>query len=265
MLSRASDLLDAAKSLWRVSILALRGRQHDYTKEPLGRAVLLLAVPMVLEMVAQSTFSVVNIFWVSRLGSEAAAVVGLTEAAMSLIYAFAVGISFAATALVARRIGEHDNTGSAAQSAGQVILLSTTISVGLGLLLCIFATDVLRLLGADEAVVALGSDYARLIFAGNVTVFLMFVINAILRGAGDATLAMRALWFANALNLLLAPCLLFGYGPFPEMGVTGAAVATSIRKLPRQADISKVEFLTRYWRYSMGVSPPMESWGRCSL
>jgi putative MATE family efflux protein len=230
MSSRANDLVNAVQSFWRVSVLALQGRRYDYTTESMGRAVLLLAIPMVLEMVAESIFAVVNIFWVSRLSSEAVAVVGLTEAAMSLIYAFAVGISFAATAFVARRIGENGDTEPAAQSAGQVILLSIAVSVGLGLLLCVFAADILRVLGADQAIVELGTDYARVMFAGNVTVFLMFVINAILRGAGDAVLAMRALWFSNALNLVLAPCLLFGWGPFPELGVTGAAYATTISR-----------------------------------
>jgi putative MATE family efflux protein len=228
MASRAKDLVSGAHSTWRIFVLAMQGKQHDYTTESLGRAVLLLAIPMVLEMVAESIFTIVNIFWVSRLSSEAVAAVGLTEAAMSLIYAFAVGISFAATAFVARRIGENDDTGSAAQTAGQVILLSIVVSVGLGMLLCVFAAEILRLLGADEAVVALGAEYTRVMFAGNVTVFLMYVINAILRGTGDAALAMRALWYANVLNFVLVPCLLYGWGPFPELGVTGAAYATTI-------------------------------------
>lgn len=230
MSTRAKAAATDALSAWRVFILALQGRQCDYTTEPLKRAIPLLAIPMVLEMLAESVFIVVDIFWVSRLSSEAVAAVGLTEAAMSLIYAFGIGISYAATAIVARRIGETGEAESAAHSAGQVILLSILFSVGLGMLLCFFSADILRLLGANDAVVTLGLEYTRVMFAGNATVFLMFVINAILRGAGDASLAMRALWLSNVLNLVLSPCLIFGLGPFHDFGVTGAAYATTISR-----------------------------------
>jgi putative MATE family efflux protein len=214
-------------SFWRIVLQALKGEQVDYTSESLNRAVLLLAVPMVLEMVMESLFAIVDVFWVSRLGSEAVAVIGLTESVMTLIYAVAIGISFAATAIVARRIGERDPE-RAAQAAGQIILLGVTVSAGLGIVLGYFAADILRLMGASPSVVALGADFARLMLGGNVTVFLIFLINAIFRGAGDAVLAMRTLWLANALNIVLGPCFIFGWGPFPEMGVTGAAVATNI-------------------------------------
>jgi putative MATE family efflux protein len=189
--------------------------------------VLLLAVPMVLEMIMESLFAVVDVFWVSRLGSDAVAVIGLTESVMTLVYAVAIGISFAATAIVARRIGEQDPE-RAAQAAGQILVLGVTISAGLGLVLSFFASDILRLMGAEEGVVALGTDFARIMLGCNVTVFMIFLINAVFRGAGDAVLAMRTLWLANALNIVLGPCFIFGLGPFPEMGVTGAAVATNI-------------------------------------
>jgi putative MATE family efflux protein len=217
----------AHTSFWRVVLLALKGRHHDYTAESLNRAVLLLAVPMVLEMVMESLFAVVDVFWVSRLGRDAVAVIGITESIMTLVYAVAIGISFAATAIVARRIGEKDPE-RAAQAAGQIVLLGVTVSAGLGVVLGYFAPQILRLMGASDAIVTLGSDFARIMLGGNATVFLIFLINAIFRGAGDAVLAMRTLWLANALNIALGPCFIFGWGPFPEMGVAGAAVATNI-------------------------------------
>lgn len=214
-------------TFWQVVRLSLKGQHFDYTSVPLNRAVILLAVPMVLEMIMESLFAVVDVFWVSRLGSDAVAVVGLTEAVMTLVYAIAFGISFAATAIVARRIGEQ-NPERASQTAGQIIVIGVTLSAGMGLLLSYFAPDILRLMGASESVVALGTDFARIMLGANATVFMIFLINAIFRGAGDAVLAMRTLWLANALNILLGPCFIFGWGPFPELGVTGAAVAINI-------------------------------------
>lgn len=214
-------------SFWQIVRLSLKGQHLDYTAVPLNRAVLLLAVPMVLEMIMESMFAVVDVFWVSRLGSDAIAVVGLTEAVMTLIYAMAIGISIAATAIVARRIGEKD-TERAAQAAGQIVMLGVTVAAVVGIVLSYFASDILRFMGASESVVTLGTDFARLMLGCNVTVFMIFLINAIFRGAGDAVLAMRTLWLANALNIVLGPLFIFGWGPFPEMGVTGAAVATNI-------------------------------------
>jgi putative MATE family efflux protein len=205
----------------------LRGEQHDYTTAPLNRAVLLLAVPMVLEMVMESLFAVADVFWVSRLGKEAVAVIGLTESVMTLIYAVALGLSFAATATVARRIGEKDPE-RASHAAGQIVLLGVVLSSSIGLVLGSFAPQILRFMGASEYIVALGTNFTRTMLGGNATVFLIFLINAIFRGAGDAVIAMRTLWLANALNIALGPCFIFGLGPFPEMGVTGAAVATNI-------------------------------------
>jgi putative MATE family efflux protein len=217
----------APTSFWSGVWQAIKGTHSDFTTLPLNRAVLLLAVPMVLEMSMESLFAVVDVFWVSRLGSEAVAVVGLTEAVMSLIYAVAIGISFAATAIVARRIGEN-NPALAAQAAGQILVLGTGVAAALGVGLGWFAGDILRLMGATDDVVALGTDYARIMLGGNITVFMIFLVNAVFRGAGDAVIAMRALWLANGLNIVLDPCFIFGWGPFPELGVTGAAVATNI-------------------------------------
>jgi len=216
-----------SSSFWRLVLLSLKGAHHDYTAGSLNRAVLLLAVPMVLEMIMESLFAVVDVFWVSRIGSDAVAVVGLTESVMSIVYAVAIGISFAATAIVARRIGEKDPA-RAAQAAGQIVVLGAAVAAGLGLVGGWWAPEILGLMGASESIVTLGTGYTRVMLGGNATVFLIFLINAIFRGAGDAVLAMRTLWLANGLNIILDPCFIFGWGPFPEMGVTGAAVATNI-------------------------------------
>jgi len=213
--------------LWHSVRQSLRGEEHDYTALPLNRAVILLAVPMVLEMIMESLFVVSDVFWVSRLGKEAVAVVGLTESVMTLIYAVAIGISIAATAIVSRRIGEKEPE-LAAQAAGQIVLLGVLLATGLGIVLGYFAPDILRLMGAGEEIVTLGSGFARMMLGGNATVFLIFLINAIFRGAGDAVIAMRTLWLANVLNIVLGPCFIFGWWIFPELGVTGAAVATNI-------------------------------------
>ena len=214
-------------SFWQVVGQSLRGHQYDYTSERLQRALLLLSVPMILEMVMESLFAVADVFWVSRLGRDAIAVVGITESIMTLVYAVAIGISIAATAVVSRRIGEKDPE-RAAQAAGQIVLLGVAVSVALGLLLGALAPHILRFMGAGESIVTLGTPFARIMLGCNATVFLIFLINAIFRGAGDAVIAMRTLWLANALNIALGPCFIFGWGPFPELGVTGAAVATNI-------------------------------------
>lgn len=214
-------------SFWRSVLQSLKGEHHDYTSESLNRAVWLLSVPMVLEMVMESLFAVTDVFWVAHLGRDAVAIVGITESVMTIIYAVAIGISMAATALVARRIGEKDPE-RAAHAAGQVLLLGSGISAAIGIVLGFFAPDVLRLMGGSESLVAMGSDFTRIMLGGNITVFLLFLVNAAFRGAGNAVIAMRTLWLANAINIVLGPCFIFGWGPFPEMGVTGAAVATNI-------------------------------------
>ncbi|MEZ5385204.1 MAG: MATE family efflux transporter [Prosthecobacter sp.] len=216
-----------ADTFWRSVRQSLRGEEHDYTALPLNRAVILLAVPMVLEMVMESLFAVADVFWVSKLGKEAVAVVGITESVMTLIYAVAIGISIAATAIVSRRIGEKEPE-LASQSAGQIVLLGVLVSAGIGVVFGGFASEILRLMGADETVVERGAVFTRVMLGGNATVFLIFLINAVFRGAGDAVIAMRTLILANTLNIILDPCLIFGWWIFPEMGVTGAAVATNI-------------------------------------
>lgn len=218
---------DTPVSFWHSVRQSLRGEEHDYTSLPLNRAIILLAVPMVLEMIMESLFAVTDVFWVSRLGKDAIAVVGMTESVMTLIYAVAIGISIAATAIVSRRIGEKEPE-IAAQAAGQIVLLGVLVSTGIGIVLGIFASDVLRFMGAGEDIVALGTSYAQVMLGGNVTVFMIFLINGVFRGAGDAVIAMRTLWLANGLNIVLDPCFIFGWWIFPEMGVAGAAVSTNI-------------------------------------
>jgi putative MATE family efflux protein len=218
---------DPAPSFFRTVLQALKGEHHDYTSAPLNRAVLLLAVPMVLEMVMESLFAVADVFWVSHLGKEAIAVVGLTESVMTLIYAVAIGLAIAATAVVARRIGEKHPV-RAAHAAGQVLLLGVSFAAGLGLILGYLAPDILRWMGADQKTIEVGRHFTRIMLGGNVTVFMIFLINAVFRGAGDAVIAMRTLWLANGLNILLGPCFIFGLGPLPELGVTGAAIATNL-------------------------------------
>jgi putative MATE family efflux protein len=182
---------------------------------------------MVLEMVMESVFAVCDVFFVSRLGADAVATVGLTESMLTLIYSLAMGLAIGATAMVARRIGERDADG-AARSAVQAIVLGVVIAVALGAAGVVAAPKLLGLMGASEDVLRIGSSYARIMFGGNATILLLFLINAIFRGAGDAAIAMRVLWLANAINIALGPCLIFGLGPFPALGVKGAAIATNI-------------------------------------
>ena len=213
--------------LWADLKLAARGTHHDYTSGPIGRAIFLLAVPMVLEMIMESIFAIVDVFWVAKLGASAVATVALTESLMAIVYTLAFGLAIGTTATVARRVGEKDRD-AAANAAVQAITLGLVVSLSLGALGAVYAPDLLRLMGAGPDVLATGTGFARVMLGGSASVFLLFVINAALRGAGDASVAMRVLWFANALNIVLGPLFIFGIGPFPEMGVTGAAVATTI-------------------------------------
>lgn len=206
---------------------ALRGSRRDYTEGAVGRAILVLAVPMVLEMVMESVFAVCDVFFVSRLGADAVATVGLTESMLTIIYALAMGLAIGATAMVARRTGERDADG-AARAAVQAIALGAAIAIGLGAAGIVAAPALLRAMGASPTLLAVGTPYARIMFGGNATILLLFLVNAIFRGAGDAAIAMRVLWLANAINIALGPCLIFGLGPFPALGVKGAAIATNI-------------------------------------
>ena len=216
------------QSLWSAVKESVRGsHHHDYTKGPIGRAILLLAIPMVLEMLMESVFAVVDIFWVSHLGTDAAATVGLTESLLTLIYALAIGLSIGAMAMIARRIGEQNPEG-AARAAVQSIVLALIVSILIGAVGAPFAPELLKLMGGSPWVVEHGAAFTRIMLAGNVTVVMLFMINAIFRGAGDAAIAMRTLWLANWINIVLGPCLIFGLGPFPKMGIVGAAIATNI-------------------------------------
>lgn len=224
------------RSFWQHVVGSLRGDHHDYTAGSLHTAILLLAVPMVLEMGLESLFAIVDIWWVNRIDEgwfgvapthgAAVATVGSTEALLSIVYAIAIGVGMAVTALVARRVGEKDLPG-AAIAGGQAIGLGLVTGAVLGLPAMVWAPELLSLMNAgNERVVAIGSGYARCMLGGNVIVTLLFLQNAIFRGAGDPMLALKTLAVANGINLVLDPCLIFGLGPFPQLGVTGAAVAT---------------------------------------
>lgn len=227
MSAQATTETQTPESFWGAIAEALRGSHRDYTEGAVSRAILILAIPMVLEMVMESVFAVCDVFFVSKLGANAVASVSLTESWIILVFALAMGLSIAASATVARRIGERDREG-AARAAMQAILLALAVAGVLGIVGGVFAPQMLRVMGASSEVISTGSTYARVMLGGNVVIFMLFLINAIFRGAGDAAIAMRVLWFANAINILLGPCLIFGLGPFPKLGVTGAAVATTI-------------------------------------
>jgi putative MATE family efflux protein len=212
---------------WSLVRESLRGARHDFTSLPLGRAILLLAVPMVLEMAMESIFAVADVFWVAKLGADAIATVMFTESMLIIIYAFAMGLAMGAAAIVARRIGEKDPHG-AARAAVQAIGLGLGLAVVVGTIGALAAPRLLSAMGASSEVIALGSRFTRVMLGGSVTVILLFLINAAFRGAGDPTISMRTLILANGINIILGPLLVFGVGPFPRMGVTGAAIATTI-------------------------------------
>jgi putative MATE family efflux protein len=214
------------ESLWAGLRDAVRGTSADYTRIPLRRAVFLLAVPMVLELVLESTFAVVDIFFVSKLGPSAVATVGLTESYLFLLYSIAMGLAMGITALVARRVGEGASN-EASVTAAQALWIAVLASVPFAVAGVVWARELLALMGADAWTLEHGVGYMRWMLGGNLVILLLFVINAIFRGAGDAAIAMRVLWVANGLNILLDPLLIFGWGPVPAFGVEGAAIATT--------------------------------------
>jgi len=208
---------------------SFKGGEHDYTQGSIRGAIVLLAIPMILELSLESVFAVVDMYFVSHLpnASAAMATVGLTEAVVALVYTIAIGLSTAATAVIARRIGEKNPEG-AAHAAAQSLLIALAVTVVVSILGIIFAADVLRLMGAKPEVVRDGTIFTRIMLGGSVVIILLFMINGIFRGAGDATMAMRSLWIASIINIILCPVLINGYGPFPELGLKGAAIATTI-------------------------------------
>jgi putative MATE family efflux protein len=215
------------RSYWAIIRSSLDGKEKSFTTGSIDKAIVLLAIPMVLEMMMESLFAVVDVFFVARIGVDAVATVGLTESVVTIIYSLAMGLSMAATAMVARRIGEGKRD-AASWAAMQALYLGVVISVVLGVLGFLYAEEILRGMGGSEGVVLNGVWYTRIMLGSNAAITLLFLLNGIFRGAGDAALAMRSLWLANGLNIILDPLFIFGWGPFPEMGVAGAAVATTI-------------------------------------
>ncbi len=215
-------------SFLRLFKQAVRGEEQDYTALSINRAIFLLSIPMILEMVMESLFAVVDVYWVSRLNdNDAVATIGLTESVLTLVYSLAIGISMGATAMVARRVGEKDIK-AAQVAAAQAIYIGVALSVLISIAGVFFAESILRVMGANESLISNNSGYTRWMLGGNLTIMMLFLINAVFRGAGDASLAMRSLWLANILNIVLGPFFIFGIGPFPTLGVEGAAIATTI-------------------------------------
>ncbi|MDA0822325.1 MAG: MATE family efflux transporter [Proteobacteria bacterium] len=205
---------------------AMLGTNEDFTDGPVNRAIVLLAIPMMLEMLMESVFAIVDIFFVSRLGADAIATLGITEAVITLLYAVAIGLSMAVAAVVARRIGER-NIDGAAIVAGQALWIGAFLSIGISVAGVVYADDILRAMGLNENVINEHAGYTSVMFGGCGSILFLFLLNGVFRGAGDASIAMRSLWFANGINIVLDPCLIFGLGPFPELGLAGAAVATT--------------------------------------
>ena len=207
--------------------IAVTGKEDNFTSGSIRKAIFMLSIPMILEMLMESIFALVDIAYVSQVSVNAVATIGLTESAITLIYALAIGLSMAATAVVARRIGEEDVAG-ARTAAVQAILLGIVVAVGLGLIGIFYSREILALMGAEPDLIAEGYGYTQFLIGGNITIMLLFLINAIFRGAGDASIAMWALVLSNGLNIILDPIFIFGWGPVPEYGVMGAAIATNI-------------------------------------
>lgn len=220
-------MLESLKKFWIVFKIALQGKEQDFTRVNIKRGIFLLSVPMILEMIMESLFAVVDIFFVGKLGDDAVATVGLTEAVIIIVYSMGVGISMAATAMVSRRFGEKKYK-QAGSSAFQLLIFGSSISLLISCLGFVYAKEILEVMGASEEVVKIGVPYTRIIFAGNLAIMLLFLINGAFRGAGQAHLAMRTLWISNGINIVLDPILIFGLGSFEGLGLVGAAWATTI-------------------------------------
>lgn len=214
-------------SLWSDVRESIRGSEQDFTEGRIGRAILLLSVPMVLEMSMESLLGIVDVFIVAQLGADAIATVGLTESLLTLVFGVAMGLAMSTTAMVARRIGEKDPAG-AAKAAVQSLVLGIIVSIPIGIVAIFYTPQLFALMGASDSIIRDGSIYGAIVIGSNVVIILLFLINAVFRGAGDAAIAMRALWISNLLNMAIDPCLVFGLGPFPEMGLEGAAWGTFI-------------------------------------
>jgi putative MATE family efflux protein len=224
----ANSTSNKISSFFKLFKEAVKGTEQDYTALSIDKAIFMLSIPMILEMIMESLFAVVDVYWVSRLNdNDAVATIGLTESVLTLVYSIAIGLSMGATAMVARRVGEKDFK-AASIAAAQALYLG----IGLALLISIsgifFSENILRLMGASESLIAHNVGYTRWMLSGNIVIMMLFLINAVFRGAGDASLAMRSLWLANILNIILGPFFIFGIGPLPAMGVEGAAIATTI-------------------------------------
>ncbi len=215
------------KQLFNYFIIAVTGKETEFTSGSIRKAIFMLSIPMILEMMMESIFAIVDIAYVSQVSVNAVATIGLTESVITLVYAVAIGLSMAATAVVARRIGEKDLEG-ARESAVQAILLGIVVALMVGIIGFLYARDILALMGAEQDLINEGYGYTQLLIGGNITILLLFLINAIFRGAGDASIAMWTLVLSNGLNIILDPIFIFGWGPVPEFGVMGAAIATNI-------------------------------------
>jgi len=233
------------KRWWSLIIEAVRGSDRDYTEGPVGPALVMLSVPMVLEMSMESLFAVVDVFYVSRVSADAVATVGITESMMTIVYTVALGLGIGAMAVVSRRTGEKDEQG-AAQAAAQAVLLGVIVAIAIGIFGYFNAERLLRLMGATPTMIESSLGYTQVMFAGNATVTLLFLNNFIFRGVGDPAIAMRMLWLGNAINIAVCPLLIFGIGPFPQLGVAGAALGTIIGR--------GTAVLTQLWMLTSGKS-----------
>ncbi len=214
-------------AVWTLIKDAVSGREYDYTTGSIRKGIILLAIPMMLEMCMESVFAVVDIFFVSHLGKHATSTVGLTESVVTIVYSLAIGMSMAASAMVARRVGEKNKEG-ASEAAAQALILSATVTLCVSVSGIVFADDILRWMGAEHDTIKEGVGYTRIIMGSSFIIMLLFLINGIFRGAGNAMMAMKSLWLANICNIILCPVLIRGLGPIPALGLNGAAIATTI-------------------------------------